>query len=173
MSTTPTLSPSELVQLALREHESALVGHAYNVLHDIGLARDAVQDAFLKLFQQPEGKVAVAALKSWMFTVVTNRCIDILRKRKRIVSLDDIDQPDIPCESPPPGSSNPTAQAELVLKYLKRLSPNHQEVIRLKFQADLSYKEIAEATGLTVTNVGFILHAALKRLRGFLSPGEQ
>ena len=48
------------------------------------------------------------------------------------------------------------------------MTPNQREVIRLKFQNDLSYKEIAEVTGLSATNVGFLLHVALKKLRELL-----
>jgi len=39
----------------------------------------------------------------------------------------------------------------------------------LKFQADLSYKEIGEALGITTGNVGFIVHSAFKKLREAMS----
>jgi RNA polymerase sigma-70 factor (ECF subfamily) len=55
-----------------------------------------------------------------------------------------------------------------VTKALDRLSENQREVIRLKFQQGLSYKEISEVTGLSSGNVGFLLHTGLKRLRSFL-----
>ncbi len=48
---------------------------------------------------------------------------------------------------------------------MDHLSENQREVIRLKFQNDLSYKEIADITRLSVTNVGFLLHTGLKKLR--------
>ena len=51
---------------------------------------------------------------------------------------------------------------------LDRLSENQREVIVLKFEQGLSYQEIAEVTGLSEGNVGFLLHNGLKRLRGFL-----
>ena len=52
-----------------------------------------------------------------------------------------------------------------VLQQLDRLPDNQQDVIRLKSQNELSYREISEITGLTVSNVGFLLHIGLKRLR--------
>ena len=52
---------------------------------------------------------------------------------------------------------------------LDRLPETQQEVIRLKFQHGLSYKEISASTGLSVTNVGFILHTGIKRLRKLMS----
>lgn len=45
------------------------------------------------------------------------------------------------------------------------LPEREQEVLRLKFQNGLSYKEISEITELSVSNVGFILHKTLKELR--------
>ena len=69
------------------------------------------------------------------------------------------------------GDNTPSAAAEQkdsmarVLQQLDRLPDNQQDVIRLKFQNELSYREISEITGLTVSNVGFLLHVGLKRLR--------
>jgi RNA polymerase sigma-70 factor (ECF subfamily) len=51
------------------------------------------------------------------------------------------------------------------LKILETLPASQQEVIRLKFQNELSYKEISQVTGLSVTNVGFLIHAGLKTIR--------
>lgn len=55
-----------------------------------------------------------------------------------------------------------------VLALLERLPENQREVIRLKFQGDLSYKEISDVTGLSVSNVGFLIHTGIKRLRSLM-----
>ena len=54
---------------------------------------------------------------------------------------------------------------QAVLRLLATLPENQQEVVRLKFQNDLSYREISEVTGLSVSNVGYLLHIALKTVR--------
>ena len=59
-------------------------------------------------------------------------------------------------------------RVDQVMSALERLSDNQKEVIRLKFQQDLSYREISAATGLGTGNVGFLLHTGLKRLRALL-----
>ena len=56
-------------------------------------------------------------------------------------------------------------QHETVRRLIGKLPPNQQEVIRLKFQNGFSYQEISRITSLSVTNVGFILHTAIKALR--------
>ena len=52
-----------------------------------------------------------------------------------------------------------------IFRMLNGLPKNQREVVYLKFQCDLSYKEISEITKLSVTNVGFLIHTALKTLR--------
>jgi len=52
-----------------------------------------------------------------------------------------------------------------VLKILNTLPANQQEVLRLKFQGDLSYLEISQITDLSVSNVGFLIHTGLKTIR--------
>jgi RNA polymerase sigma-70 factor (ECF subfamily) len=48
---------------------------------------------------------------------------------------------------------------------LDLLPPKQREVVRLKFQAQLSYEEIAAITSLSVSNVGVLLHTAIRTLR--------
>ena len=55
--------------------------------------------------------------------------------------------------------------ASRVLGLLALLPQNQQEVIRLRFQSGLSYKDIAGVTGLSVSNVGYLIHVAVKALR--------
>ncbi len=52
-----------------------------------------------------------------------------------------------------------------VLKILNTLPANQQEVLRLKFQGDLSYGEISRITNLSVSNVGFLIHTGIKTIR--------
>jgi RNA polymerase sigma factor (sigma-70 family) len=54
---------------------------------------------------------------------------------------------------------------ERILALVDRLPQNQREVIRLKFQQGFSYKEISRITELSVSNVGFLIHTAVQRLR--------
>jgi RNA polymerase sigma factor (sigma-70 family) len=67
---------------------------------------------------------------------------------------------------PRPGVSLENEEThERLLQMIGELPPNQQEVVRLKFQNGFSYKEIARITELSVTNVGFLIHTAVTRLR--------
>lgn len=52
-----------------------------------------------------------------------------------------------------------------ILAMVSRLPENQREVIRLKFQNGMSYREISDVTELSLSNVGYLLHTALSRLR--------
>ena len=159
----------ELVHRALIEFESALIGYAASIVKDEDRAKDVVQDTFIKLYEQDPEKVK-GSLKAWLFTVCRNRCFDIIRKEKRMINVED-DQLTVIRDA----GDDPSRAAERadehsnVIKFLDRLPDNQREVIRLKFEGDMSYKEISQVTQLSVSNVGFLIHAGIKRLRGLLS----
>lgn len=58
-------------------------------------------------------------------------------------------------------------------RMISTLSTDQQEVVRLKFQEEMSYKEIAEVTGHSVSNVGFLLHTAIRTLRQWMGEGTE
>jgi RNA polymerase sigma-70 factor (ECF subfamily) len=60
--------------------------------------------------------------------------------------------------------------ASQILQLVETLPKNQREVIYLKFQCDLSYKEISEVTKLSVSNVGFLIHSAVRAIRKQMVP---
>jgi len=160
-----TEAKSDWIKAALREHEGALVRYAAQITGDLDRARDVVQDTFLRLCAEEPARLD-GHLAQWLFTVCRNRALDIQRKEQRMKPLDDLE-----LATRASREHSPSAQAEQndsagrAQKFLKHLPPNQQEVVRLKFQNGLSYKEIAGVTNLSVTNVGFLIHTALKTLR--------
>lgn len=154
------------VQSAVERHQASLLRYTTRLLHgDADRAQDVVQDAFLRLWAQEPGGVA-DHLAEWLFTVCRNRALDYLRKEGRMKFFAPGQAERLTAAEPRPGSGCERAEAHAaVLRLLERLPPNQQEVVRLKFQNGFSYKEISRITSLSVTNVGFILHTAIARLR--------
>ena len=66
-----------------------------------------------------------------------------------------------------------TQTVSQILQVVETLPKNQREVIYLKFQSDLSYKEISEITRLSVTNVGFLIHSAVRAIRKQMLPEVQ
>lgn len=156
----------ELVESAQAEFQGPLTGYAAGLLGgDWERARDVVQDTFIKLHKQDPDLIK-GKLKSWLYTVCRNRAIDVLRKENPMLTSGGEAFETLNDSMPAPDESAVSKERHAeVLKFLERLPANQKEVIRLKFQGDLSYKEIAEVTGLSVSNVGFLIHTGIKRLR--------
>lgn len=160
--------PENWIQCAIEQHEGSLLRYAQHFVHDLETARDVVQDTFLQLCRQPNEELR-PRLAQWLFTVCRNRAIDICRKERRMKLAPENQLADHLAEqagSPDPGAAIEKSEtAEGLLKQIATLPDRQQEVLRLKFNTGLTYKEIAEVTGLTSTNVGFILHTAISKLR--------
>ncbi len=158
------------IKSAIEQHEGPLLRYAQHFVHDLETARDVVQDTFLQLCRKPDEELR-PRLAQWLFTVCRNRAIDICRKERRMKLAPEDQLADKLAEKSEAAAMRPSAAmekseaAEGLLAQISTLPNRQQEVLRLKFNAGLSYKEIAEVTGLTSTNVGFILHTAISKLR--------
>lgn len=154
------------IREALATYEGPLLRYAARLSQgDLERARDAVQDTFIRLCDQEREKVA-GYLAPWLYRVCRNRVLELRRKEDRMGPLDDRMLAVNAADGPDPAARVQQRDSlAAAMSLLDGLPPNQQEVVRLKFQSELSYKEISSVTGLTVSNVGFLLHTALRRLR--------
>ena len=170
-STEPSAEPparEQFVEQAMVDYESPLIAYATTILNDPDLARDVVQDTFIRLCRQDPAKVR-DHLKAWLFTVCRNRAFDLLRKDQHTQTLDEIRWRNVPDPSlQPDARADAEERLARIMKLLDRLSPNQRDVILLKFQQGLSYQEIHDLTGLSSGNIGFLIHTGLKHLRSLL-----
>lgn len=153
--------------------EGPLLCYAERLVRDADLAQDIVQEAFLQLCRHV---AEVDAPRRWLYRTVHNLGLNHLRAMRRIVPLaaaaDPGGEPMDASPDPQPLPDEQLARWEgigLVRLGLEALDPRSREVVRLKFQEGLSYREIAGRTGLTVGNVGYLLHHAVKSLAADLS----
>ncbi len=162
----PSDEHDAFVREALRLHERPLLRYVAHLLGgDHERARDLVQDTFVKLCRQPVGELQ-DHVAEWLFTVARRAALDVLRKEGRMNRFAEGQAERLVAAEPTPAARAETREScGQVLDLLHRLPPNQQEVVRLKFQEDFSYKEIAAITRLSLGNVGFLLHTALATLR--------
>jgi RNA polymerase sigma factor (sigma-70 family) len=161
----PPWATTEQVFAAL---ESPLLAYARRILGDFSLAEDIVQEAFMKLHAQFQ---KVLAPQPWLYRTVHNLAIDYQRRASRIVLVCQAGE-DESCPVQEAKDSQPLPDEQiarwegigLVRLVLETLDERSRELIRLRFNEDLSYKEISARTGLTVGHVGYLLHHALKAM---------
>jgi len=153
--------------------EGPLLGYALRYTGEVGLAEDVVQDAFMKLHAQFK---SVEKPRQWLYRTVHNLALNQRREVGRTVSLDQFLEADhaIPAD---PADPAPLPDEQIirlegigqVRLSLETLDARSRELIRLKFNENLSYKDIGTRTGLTTGHVGNILHHALKAIAGELA----
>jgi RNA polymerase sigma-70 factor (ECF subfamily) len=150
---------------AFEKYEGPLLRYALRMTGDLEAARDVVQDTFLRLCGADRKRLE-GHLAAWLFTVCRRRVMDVGRRRSRERGWLASEAGETLSDT-----ADPTAVAERreasgqLLRLLERLSHNQQEVVRLRFQNGFSYREISRVSGLSVSNVGYLLHTALRKLR--------
>ena len=166
-------SADDWVRAAVGRFEGPLTLYATRLLRDVEAARDVVQETFLRLCAQGRAQVE-PHLAEWLFTVCRNRSLDVLRKEGRMARLSEEQLHVVPSPDPsPPDVLERRDDAARALQLLEALPEGQREVIRLKFQNGFSYREISRITGHSVTNVGYLMHAGMKTIRGRMLAGDQ
>jgi len=131
-------------------------------------ARDVVQEAYLRAFTFFDGFRGGEA-RSWLFSIVRNSGFTWLRKNRAHDLLTEFDE----SIHSPPAESEPVdarlADAELVREGLEKLAAEHREVLVLREMEGLSYREIADVTGVAIGTVMSRLARARKRLHDVLA----
>ena len=148
--------------------ESPLLSYALRLLGERAAAEDVVQEAFMKLHAQ---FAEVREPRRWLYRTVHNLALNQRRQAGKIVPLVQ------PAEGTDTADPEPLPDEQivrwegigLVRLSLGTLDERSREVVRLKFNEDLSYKQIAERTGLEPGHVGYLLHHALKAIAAELA----
>lgn len=162
----------------VRLHQEPLVRYARSIVGETEAAKDIVQEAFLRLCKQgPQGFTssdsrAASNLEkptaAWLFRVCHNLAINRLRKERRMQSnVDGVleDTQATRTAKDPAAEASEADDHRRLWNCIGELPENQQQVVRLKFHSGMTYREISESTGLSESNVGFLLHKALRSLR--------
>jgi RNA polymerase sigma factor (sigma-70 family) len=153
--------------------EALLLAYALRLLKEPAMAQDVVQEAFVRCHAEFK---SVRDPRRWLFRTVHNLSLNHLRRDNKVIPL-----------HPAPGEAaspahDPADSQPLPDEYITRLEhiglvrlslgaldERSRELVRLKFDDDLSYKEMSARTGLTVSHVGYLLHHALKTIEAELA----
>ena len=146
--------------------EAPLLAYAHRLLRDFGAAQDIVQEAFLRLHarfsevQQP---------RPWLYRTVhnlaANHCRATTRTEPLRESAEDNASAGNELVDPQPLPDEQIARWESIGQVrlsLEGLDARSRDMLELRFNEGLSYKDISSRTGLTVGHVGYLLHHALK-----------
>lgn len=155
------------LQAVFERYQRPLMAYAWRLLGgNTDSARDCVQDTFLALCQQSRSAVD-GHVDAWLFKSCRNRAMDYHRRETRMhqTSQSALVEGQADPQADPTVGLERTEEQQLVEQQILQLPTREQELLSLRLAHGMSYKQIAEITGLTTSNVGFLLHQALMRLK--------
>ena len=153
----PKRSDSEVVKLYLKTRESAYFNILYkryaskvfsksiSLLRDEGLAQDATQDIFIKIYTNLSKFSEKSKFSTWLYSITYNYCIDYLRRKKKLRNIfsDEMESaPDIVEDV----EDRELLEMEVsrLKRVLEKIPPGDKAVLLMKYQDDMSIRDIAE-----------------------------
>jgi len=149
-----------------RQFFPRVFAYVYGHTHNVHLAEDLVADVFERAFLKVDTLRNDEAFSTWLFTIARNVIISHARKRHRETVVD----PDVLREIAPSGTSVEgdillREEMRTVSRLLQDFPQREQDIISLKFDAELTNGQIAQIMGLSEPNVRVILFRTLRKLR--------
>ncbi|WP_031072436.1 sigma-70 family RNA polymerase sigma factor [Streptomyces sp. NRRL WC-3742] len=180
----------EPVEIQLERHRTELTGYCYRMLGSVFEAEDAVQETMVRAWRHHQGFEGRAALRSWLYRIATNVCLDALNARNSrarpmdlagpvtVATASDAQLPEVTWIGPAPDGrvlpetgdpADVASQRESVklafVAALQRLAPRQRAVLILREVLAWKAAEVAELLGVTVASV----NSALQRARAVLA----
>lgn len=181
---------AEPVEVQLERHRTELTGYCYRMLGSVFEAEDAVQETMIRAWRHHQGFEGRAALRSWLYRIATNVCLDALNGRNNrarpmdlagpvtVATASDTQLPEVTWIGPAPDGrvlpetgdpADVASQRESVklafVAALQRLAPRQRAVLILREVLAWKAAEVAELLGVTVASV----NSALQRARAVLA----
>ena len=154
--------PRALTVLVNR-HKELAYNIAYRNIHNAEDAKDVTQNAFLKAMENLGNFRQESKFSTWLYRIVYNEAMMLVRKRKRNLEFSDGTYVDIRQEE-----EVYTDQAAMQLalnKAIEKLEPRERAVIDLFYLGEKSVKEIHKITGMSTSNVKVVLHRTREKLK--------
>jgi RNA polymerase sigma-70 factor, ECF subfamily len=162
-------NPEALGQFTLRYQDMAL-SLAYRNTQNWTDAEDIVQEAFIRVFKSANRYKGQSGIKTWLYRIVVNLCIDHQRKNKSSISLDTM-ATDLVSQSTP-DHLEAQETAALVQKAVYELPERQRIALILHRYENLSHSEISESTGWSRSTIESLLVRAYDKLRKKLEKVE-
>lgn len=158
----------EQYAVLVRRYQHRYARFAARMLGSADAAEDAVQDAFIRAYEQLARCREPDNFVGWFFLILRNRCLAEQRRTRVNMRLDSV------ADHPGPERTDRAAEAEDERKALERavasLTPEQREVFVLRHVEGWSYETIARHTGVSVAALKMRMHRGYDHLRDLLRP---
>lgn len=142
---------------------------AYRMMGNPGEAEEAAQEAFIRAFTRLDSYNPNHKFSTWMLSITSNYCIDLLRKRRALLLSIDEPLPPHPAlmsdkSKGPESQLEESEQQEMVQALLAELPADYRQAVVLRYWHELSYEEIAEMMDTSVSAIKSRLFRARRQL---------
>ena len=129
-------------------------------------AEDLTHEVFLSAWQNlPNYKYEGFPFSSWLYQIAKNATIDFYRTAKKNLPIELVNEELVKFSPRDPEELNTLLELEMIKICIRRLKPEYQDVLIMKFVEDLSHEEIAAALEKSQGAVRLIQHRAIKELK--------
>jgi RNA polymerase sigma-70 factor (ECF subfamily) len=154
----------------VRRHQHRFYRLAVRLLGNRSDAEDAVQDAFVAAWRWLTEFRGEAAFSSWMYRIVINRCLVLLRSRRRAIPVDDLGEQPCPYGASPEYTAESRNRATALQRALQDLPTDQRTCWILRELHELSYEDIASIVGASPDAVRGRLYRARRTLAEVMTP---
>lgn len=139
-----------------------LYGYLVHVLRDSHIAEDILQETWIKAIRKiDQFQPRKVRFSAWLFAIAKNECRQHWRKNKNVNFVDETEIPEVFV------AEESGDEDKMFLEgVLKGLEEDEREILRLRYIADLSFKEIARVLSISVIAARVRVHRALGKARG-------
>lgn len=152
--------------LLYKNYFGKMYGIAFSILKSENDSRDAVHNVFVKLLSLNTENLPHTNELGWLYTVVKNESLDLLKSNSRVLSL---------CEHMEVNEAYEDEQIKAVMDFddfqriIANLNKDRQEVLTLKVLSGFTYREIAEILGKPIGTVQWLYATSISSLKATMS----
>ena len=153
----------------IEAYQGPVFNLAYRMLNDQAQAEEAAQEAFIRAYTRLGSYDPSRKFSTWILSITSNYCIDLLRKRRALIlSLDEPLPPHPALQTERAGGPEAQTmrgeQEEMVQALLAELPDDYRQTVVLRYWYEMSYEEIAEVMDTTVSAIKSRLFRARRQL---------
>jgi RNA polymerase sigma-70 factor (ECF subfamily) len=160
---------------AYEAYYGKLFAFTYSRTRDAELAKDIVAGVFERAYSKGHEVREASAYGAWLFMIAKNLIAGHYRRAGREHNHLGRASDEMRFVDPPPGPEDSLLRDERIgtlMNFVKEMAPRDQELISLKFDAELTNVDIAKIMGMTPLNVRVAIFRALRRLRNKMQSYE-
>lgn len=136
---------TDYFEILYKRYYKKVVDKCFSFVHNIDLAQELAEEIFLKTFEKLQSFKQKSSFSSWLYSITYNHCIDYLRKKKKLHYPNWNKENEIPEIIDQPDEMIQEINYENLLVILEQIHPEEKALLLMKYQDNLSIKQIGSA----------------------------